>query len=60
MIRGFPSLARLALGPSGLGLGPELHPHTVAHRQHLHLLLSARVYSYLREDLHEDANARFN
>jgi hypothetical protein len=59
MIRGLPSLARLALGPSGLGPGLELRTRATALRQHLRLLLLARVYLYRREDLHESANARF-
>jgi hypothetical protein len=54
MIRGLPSLARLAFGPS-----LELRPHTAGHCQHLRILLPTRAYSR-REDLHEDANARFN
>jgi hypothetical protein len=60
MIRGLPSLARLALGLLDFGPGPELRPCTTALRQHLRLFLSARAYSYRLEDLHEDANARFN
>jgi hypothetical protein len=59
MIRGLPSMERLALGPSGLGLGLELRPRNAAPRQLLRLLLPARAYIYRREDLHEDANARF-
>jgi hypothetical protein len=59
MIRGLPSLARLALGPSGLGPGLELRPRTAALRRHLRLLLPARAYVYRQKDLHEDANARF-
>jgi hypothetical protein len=54
MIRDWP-WALLDFGP-----GPELRPCTAAHRQHLRLLLPARAYSYRLEDLHEDANARFN
>jgi hypothetical protein len=60
MIQGLPSLARLALGPSGVWSSPELRPRTATHRQHLRLLLPARAYIYRRGDLHEDANARFN
>jgi hypothetical protein len=51
MIRCLPSLARLALGPSGL----ELCPRTTALCRHLRLLLPARAYVYWRKDLHEDA-----
>jgi hypothetical protein len=45
-----------------LDFGPdlELRPRTAALRQHLRLLLLARAYSYRREDLHEDANARIH
>jgi hypothetical protein len=60
MIWGLPSMARLALGPSGLDPGLELCPRTAALRQHLRLLLPARACIYHQEDLHEDANARFN
>jgi hypothetical protein len=59
MIWGLPLLAWLALALLDFGLGPELRPRTTAHCQHLPLLLLARVYSYRRENLHEDANARF-
>jgi hypothetical protein len=60
MVRGLPSLARLALGPSGLlGPGLELCPHTATLRRHLRSLLPARTFVYRRKDLHEDANARF-
>jgi hypothetical protein len=59
MIWGLPSLARLALGPSGLCPDLELRTRTAAHRQHLRLL-PAQAYNYRREDLHEDANAHFN
>jgi hypothetical protein len=60
MICGLPLLARLALGPSDFSPGLELRLRTAALRQHLRLLLPARAYIYRREDLHEDANARFN
>jgi hypothetical protein len=60
MIGGLPSLARLALGPLDFGPGLELRTRAAALRQHLRLLLSARAYIYRREDLHEDANARFD
>jgi hypothetical protein len=60
MIRGLPSLARLAWALLDFGPGLELCPRTAALRQHLRLLLLARVYIYRREDLHEDANAIFN
>jgi hypothetical protein len=59
MIRGLPSLARLALALLNFGPGLELRPRTAALRQHLRLLLPTRVYIYRQEDLHEDANARF-
>jgi hypothetical protein len=55
MIRGLPSLARLALGPSGLGLGLELRPRTAALCRHLRSLLPARTSVYRRKNLHEDA-----
>jgi hypothetical protein len=42
------------------GRGLELRTCAAALRQHLRLLLSARAYVYHKEDLHEDANARFN
>jgi hypothetical protein len=42
------------------GPGLELRPRTAALRWHLRLLLLARAYIYRREDLHMDANARFN
>jgi hypothetical protein len=60
MIWGLPSLAMLALGPSGLDPGLELRPCTAALRQHIRLLLPPRAYIYRQEDLHEDANARFH
>jgi hypothetical protein len=60
MVRGLPSMARLALGPSGLDPGLELRPHTAALRQHIRHLLPARAHIYRQEDLHEDANARFH
>jgi hypothetical protein len=60
MIRGLPSLARLALALLDFGLGLKLRPRTAALRQHLRLRLPARAYIYRQEDLHEDANARFN
>jgi hypothetical protein len=53
--RGLPSLAGLAFG-SGLAL----QRCSARPRQLLRHLLLARVYSYRREDLHEDANARLN
>jgi hypothetical protein len=59
MIRGLPSLARLALGLLDFGRGLKLRPRTAAFRQHLRPLLPARAYIYRREDLHEYANARF-
>jgi hypothetical protein len=48
--------------PTLLDFGPglKLRPRIVALRQHIRLLLPARAYIYCREDLHEDANARFN
>jgi hypothetical protein len=58
--RGLPSMARLALGPSGLDPGLELRPRTAALRQHIRLLLPAQAYISRQEDLHEDANARFH
>jgi hypothetical protein len=51
---GFPHCLR---GP--LGLSPTLRTRAAALCQHLRLLLPARAYIYRREDLHEDANARF-
>jgi hypothetical protein len=60
MIRGLPSLARLALGPSGLGPGLVLQRRGARLRPLLCLLLPAHVYNYHQKDLHEDANARFN
>jgi hypothetical protein len=59
MIRGLPSLARLALALLDLGPGLELRPRTAALRQHLRFLLPARAYVYHRKDIHKDANARF-
>jgi hypothetical protein len=59
MIRGLPSMARLALGPSGLGPGLALQRRGARLRQLLCLLRPAHAYSYRSEDLHEDANARF-
>jgi hypothetical protein len=56
MIRGLPSMARLALGPSGLGPGLALQRRGARLRQ---LLRPAHAYSYRLGDLHEDANARF-
>jgi hypothetical protein len=41
------------------GPGLELRPRNAALRLFLRLLLPARAYIYRREDLHEDANARF-
>jgi hypothetical protein len=55
MIRGLPSMARLALGPSGLGPGLALQRRGARLRQLLRLLLPAHAYSYSSEDLHEDA-----
>jgi hypothetical protein len=55
MIRGLPSLARLAWALLDFCPGLELRPRTVACRQNLRLLLPARAYIYRREDLHEDA-----
>jgi hypothetical protein len=60
MHRGLPSLARLALGPCGLGPGLALQRRHAHLRQLLRLLLQAHAYNYRREDLHEDANARLN
>jgi hypothetical protein len=63
MIRGLPSMARLALGPSGLGPGLALQRRGARLRQVLRLLRllrPAHAYSYRRKDLHEDAIARFN
>jgi hypothetical protein len=60
MFRGLSSLVKLALALLDFGPGLELRPHNAAHRQHIRLLLPARAYSYHREDLHDDANARFN
>jgi hypothetical protein len=60
MIRGLPSMARLALGPSGLGPGLALRRCGARPRQLLCLLRPAHAYSYRSGDLHEDANARFN
>jgi hypothetical protein len=59
MIRGLPSMARLALGPSGLGPGLALQRLGARLRQLLRLL-PAHAYRYRSGDLHEDANARFN
>jgi hypothetical protein len=59
MIRGFPSLARLPWGPSRLGPGLALQRRS-AHLRQLLRLLPVHAYNYRREDLHEDANARFN
>jgi hypothetical protein len=59
MIQGLPSLARLALGPSGLWPRSWATNTCAALRQHLRLLLPARAYIYCREDLHGHANARF-
>jgi hypothetical protein len=42
------------------GPGLELCPRTAALRPHLRLLLPARAYTYCRNDLREDAYARFN
>jgi hypothetical protein len=60
MIRGLPSMARLALGPSGLGPGLALQRRGARLRQLLRLLRPAHTYSYRSGDLHEDASARFN
>jgi hypothetical protein len=59
MIRGLPSMARLALGPSRLGPGLALQRRGARLRQLLRLLRPAHAYSYRSRDLHEDANARF-
>jgi hypothetical protein len=59
MIRGLPSMARLALGPSGLGPGLALQRRGARLRQLLRLLRPAHAYSYRSGGLHEDANARF-
>jgi hypothetical protein len=55
MIWGLPSMARLALGPSGLGPGLALQRRGAHLRQLLRLLLPAHAYSYCSGDLHEDA-----
>jgi hypothetical protein len=55
MIRGLPSLARLALALLDLGPGLELRPRTAALCRHLRLLLPARTSVYRQKDLHEDA-----
>jgi hypothetical protein len=60
MIRGLPSLARLAWALPDFGPGLALQRCSAHLRQLLRLLLSAHAYSYRRDDLHEDANARFN
>jgi hypothetical protein len=52
-------MARLSLGPSGLGPGLALQRRGARLRQLLRLL-PAHAYSYRSGDLHEDANARFN
>jgi hypothetical protein len=59
MIRGLPFLARLAWALLDFGPGLELRPRTAAPRRHIRFLLPARAYLYRREDLHEDASARF-
>jgi hypothetical protein len=59
MIRGLPSMERLALGPSGLGPGLSLQRRGARLRQLLRLLRPAHAYSYRSGDLHEDANVRF-
>jgi hypothetical protein len=59
MIRGLPSMARLALGPSGLSPGLALQRRGARLRQLLRLLRPAHAYSYRSEGLHEDASARF-
>jgi hypothetical protein len=58
--RGLPSLARLAWALLDFGPGLALQRRSARSRQLLRLLLPARAYSYRREDLHEDASARFN
>jgi hypothetical protein len=60
MNRGLPLMARLALGPSGLGPGLALQRRGARLRQLLRLLLPAHAYNYRSGHLHEDANARFN
>jgi hypothetical protein len=51
---------KVGLGPFWTwGPGLELRPRTTALCRHLRSLLPARAYAYWREDLHEDANARF-
>jgi hypothetical protein len=60
MIRGLPSMARSALGPSGLGPGLTLQRRGARLRQLLRLLPPAHAYNYRSGDLHKDANARFN
>jgi hypothetical protein len=52
MIWGLPSMARLVLGPSGLGPGLALQRRGARLRQ---LLRPAHAYSYRSGDLHEDA-----
>jgi hypothetical protein len=59
MIRGLPSLERLALVLLDFGPGLELRTRVAALRQHLRLLRPAREQIYRQEDLHEDAHASF-
>jgi hypothetical protein len=59
MIRGMPSMARLALALLDFGPGLALQRRGARLRQLLRLLLPAHVYNYRSRDLHEDANARF-
>jgi hypothetical protein len=60
MIRGLPSSARLAWALLNFGSGLALQRHSARLRQLLRVLLPAHTYNYRREDLHKDANARFN
>jgi hypothetical protein len=60
MIRGLPSMARLALALLDFGPGLALQRRVARLRQLLRLLHPAHAYNYRSRDLHEDANARFN
>jgi hypothetical protein len=59
MIQGLPSLAGWPWVLLDFGPGLALQRRSARLCQLLRLLLPAQAYKYRREDLHEDANARF-